>query len=97
VLEEEAEAVGVPLRVRRDVGVAHAFLHHGSVDNPTDVAAADAAGYRRLAGALLAHGVHVIQRGLLYVSSEHGEPELEETRRRVRPALEAFVAEETVS
>jgi glutamate-1-semialdehyde 2,1-aminomutase len=97
VLEEEAEAVGVPLRVRRDVGVAHAFLHHGSVDNPTDVAAADAAGYRRLAGALLAHGVHVIPRGLLYVSSEHGEPELEETRRRVRPALEAFVAEETVS
>nr|MBA3415890.1 hypothetical protein [Chloroflexia bacterium] len=48
-----------------------------------DTLNADAAAYRRFAEALLAEGVHVIPRGLLYVSAAHGEPELTRTREAV--------------
>jgi glutamate-1-semialdehyde 2,1-aminomutase len=93
ILEEEGAAAGVPLQVRHDVGVGHAFLSERPVESAADVAAADADGYRRFAAQLLTEGVHVIPRGLLYVSSEHGEAELELTRAAVARAARAFAAE----
>ncbi len=64
-------------------GVAHAFVSGTPVDAYPDTLSTDAAAYRRFAEALLAEGVHVIPRGLLYVSAAHGETELLWTREAV--------------
>jgi glutamate-1-semialdehyde 2,1-aminomutase len=80
-----AEA-GVPLRVNHFGGTAHGFISDRPIDGVDDLEWADAAAYRRLAALLLDEGVHVIPRGLLYVSSAHSEADLAETRNAVRRA-----------
>jgi glutamate-1-semialdehyde 2,1-aminomutase len=97
ILEEEAAAAGVPIRVRHETGVAHAFLTDEALQPSSAPAAPDHEGYRRFAGALLAEGVHVIPRGLLYVSTEHTEAELDETRAAVARAARRFAGEEVVA
>ncbi|HUA03788.1 MAG TPA: aminotransferase class III-fold pyridoxal phosphate-dependent enzyme [Solirubrobacteraceae bacterium] len=82
-----AEA-GVPLRVNHFGGAAYGFISDRPVEGVDDVKWADAAAYRRLAGLLLDEGVHVIPRGLLYVSTAHSEADLAETRNAVRRAAE---------
>ncbi|MBA3852039.1 MAG: hypothetical protein H0X59_06695 [Chloroflexi bacterium] len=47
---------------------------------------ADRDAYRRFAAALLDEGVHLIPRGLLYVSAAHSQADLDETREAVRRA-----------
>ena len=51
---------------------------------------ADTVTYARFAEALLDEGVHVIPRGLLYVSTEHRDKDLSHTREAVRRALTAI-------
>jgi glutamate-1-semialdehyde aminotransferase len=58
-----------------------------------DTLDADAAAYRRFAQALLENGLHVIPRGLLYLSTEHGREELDLARTSVAAAAASFVAE----
>ena len=89
ILSEESAGSGVPIQVNATVGAAHAFVAPGPVRDYADTLSADREAYRRLAAALLDHEVHVIPRGLLYVSTEHGPAELEATRAAVRGALRA--------
>jgi glutamate-1-semialdehyde 2,1-aminomutase len=86
IFHEESVAAGFPIQVTHDVGVAHAFVSETPVKTYEDALRADALAYRRFAAALLDHGVHVTQRGLLYVSTAHGSRELEETRKAVARA-----------
>jgi glutamate-1-semialdehyde aminotransferase len=57
-----------------------------------DAAGSDAAAYRDFAAALLRHGVHVIPRGLLYVSTCHGDEDLAATRAAVGHAARETAA-----
>ncbi len=83
IFREGAAAAGFPLVVNKVGGIAHAFVSRTPIAAYPDTLNADAAAYRRFAEALLAEGVHVIPRGLLYVSAAHGEPELSRTREAV--------------
>jgi glutamate-1-semialdehyde 2,1-aminomutase len=93
ILVEESADAGLPIHVNCDVGVAYAFASENPVLNVQDAQAADAAGYRRFAAELLRHGVHVPPRGLLYVSTEHTQRDLDATRVGVRGAARAAAAE----
>lgn len=86
MLRDEATEAGLPLVVNQMGGAAHAFASSEPIDAYADTTRADPESYRRFAEALLAEGVHVISRGLLYVSTAHGQPELERTRAAVRRA-----------
>jgi glutamate-1-semialdehyde 2,1-aminomutase len=86
IFHQESVAAGIPIQVNHDVGVAHAFVSEKPVKTYGDALRADTLAYRRFAGALLDHGIQVTQRGLLYVSTAHGSPELEETRKAVARA-----------
>jgi glutamate-1-semialdehyde 2,1-aminomutase len=88
MLEQEGAGAGLPIVVNRDVGVAHAFLAPSRVSSAADAERADSAGYRALASALLSRGVHIIPRGLLYVSTAHRDEDLDETRAAVRAAVQ---------
>jgi glutamate-1-semialdehyde 2,1-aminomutase len=93
ILVEESQAVGLPIRVNCDVGVLCAFV---TDDPPTSYVAtlnADGARFRDFVEALLIEGVHVIPRGLFYISTEHGRRELDETRAAVAAAARATVGE----
>lgn len=92
ILNEEGEAAGLPLAARCDVGVAHGFVSERPVVTAEDAAGSDAAAYRVFAAALLRHGVHVIPRGLLYVSTCHGDEDLAATRTAVGHAARETAA-----
>ncbi len=93
ILEQEGADAALPIVVNRDVGVAHGFLAPSPVVSLAQAEGADREGYRALAAALLNHGVHVIPRGLLYVSTEHRDAHLEETRTAVRAAVREVARE----
>jgi glutamate-1-semialdehyde 2,1-aminomutase len=86
ILRAEAAEAGLPLVVNQIGAAAHGFLSASPVTTYDDTLRADAAGYRRFARALLEEGVHVIPRGLLYVSSAHTDEDLEVTRAAARKA-----------
>ncbi|MCP9487400.1 MAG: aspartate aminotransferase family protein [Gaiellaceae bacterium MAG52_C11] len=86
ILRTEAAAAGVPLVVNQLGAAAYAFWSKSPVDSHADALEADGDAYRRFARALLDEGVHVIPRGLLYVSTAHTNADLEQTRVAVRSA-----------
>jgi glutamate-1-semialdehyde 2,1-aminomutase len=86
LLREECADAGLPLAVNQLGGMGYAFCSDRAVDDYTDTLAADAETYRLFAKALLDEGVHVISRGLLYVSTAHSEADLEKTREAARRA-----------
>ncbi len=79
-LVEEASEHGIPVKVNHVGGAGHAFVSASPIDDPVAAEGADAAAYRRLAAALLDEGIHVIPRGLLYVSTAHTTGDVEATR-----------------
>jgi glutamate-1-semialdehyde 2,1-aminomutase len=87
LLMEEAAKAGFPLQVNCHTGVAHGFVSEQPVTTYEAAVAARDADYRTFAAALLAHGVHVIPKGILYTSAAHTEADLEATRLAVRSAL----------
>jgi len=89
IFRGEARAAGLSLVVNQLGGMAHAFFSVGPVDSHEDTLAADAVAYRHFAEALLDEGVHVISRGLLYVSTVHTEADLDRTREAVAKAAAA--------
>lgn len=91
LLEEEARAAGLPLRANHACGVVCAFISAKPVLSYLDGVAADAAAFRRLAAELLQNGVHVIPRGLIYVSTEHNEQDYDATRAAVANAAASVV------
>ncbi len=86
ILRTESAQSGLPLAVNQVGGVAHAFVSNEPVDTYAATLRADAAAYRRFAEALLDHGIHVIPRGLLYVSAAHTEADLSQTETAVAAA-----------
>jgi glutamate-1-semialdehyde 2,1-aminomutase len=76
----------LPVSVNQLGAMGHAFWSEDAVNDHPATLRADREAYRHLAAALLEEGVHVIPRGLLYVSAAHTEADLEETREAVRRA-----------
>jgi glutamate-1-semialdehyde 2,1-aminomutase len=92
-LRSAAAAAGVPLVVNQYGAAAHAFVSPGPVDTYEDTLQADHGAYRRLAGLLLQQGVHVIPRGLLYVSTAHGDRDMSEAEDAITRAMARVRAE----
>jgi len=86
ILRREAADVGLPLIVNQIGAAGYALWSEQPVSSHSDLAAADSDDYRQFARALLDEGVNVIPRGLLYVSTEHGDAELEEAEVAIRRA-----------
>jgi glutamate-1-semialdehyde 2,1-aminomutase len=86
VMREEAAQVGLPLAVNQLGAAGYAFCSSEPVTDYRATLATDTEAYRRFAAALLDEGVHVISRGLLYVSAAHSREELEATRTAVAAA-----------
>jgi len=86
VFIEEAGREGLPLTVNRVTGAAHAFVSAQPVETVVQAERSDAEAYGQLAAALLDDGVHVIPRGLLYVSTVHSAGDIRQTRLAIRRA-----------
>ena len=93
LLEEESNAAGLRLVVNRVGAAAHAFVADRPVTTFDEAARADAERYRLFAAEMLAEGVHLIPRGLLYVSTAHDESDLDETRAAARAAANRAMRE----
>jgi glutamate-1-semialdehyde 2,1-aminomutase len=61
----------LPITVNTVTGVVQPFLNPSSVVSYADAAAADGITLRRFTSALLEEGIHVIPKGLMYVSAMH--------------------------
>ena len=90
--EEEGAEAGLSLKVNTLGGAAHAFVSDRPVKSFDQTDLADDAAYRRFAAEMLAEGVHLIPRGLLYVSTAHGDEELAATRAAVGRAAKRTAA-----
>ncbi|MCA1683333.1 MAG: aminotransferase class III-fold pyridoxal phosphate-dependent enzyme, partial [Actinobacteria bacterium] len=86
ILRDAALESGLPLWVNQIGGAAHAFWSEAPVETYAASIRADMSAYLTFSEALLDEGVHVITRGLLYVSAVHSDADLEETAERVRRA-----------
>lgn len=86
ILREETAAAGIPIVVNQLGAAAHAFWSTESISTLGATLDADQDAYGRFAATLLDEGVHVIPRGLLYVSTEHTHDQLEVTRQAVAKA-----------
>ncbi|MDA8330617.1 MAG: aspartate aminotransferase family protein [Candidatus Dormibacteraeota bacterium] len=83
---EAGREAGVPLTVNCIGGAAYGFVSDRAVTTYREALATDTASYRRFAKALLDEGVHVIPRGLLYVSAAHTDADMEFTAQAARRA-----------
>jgi glutamate-1-semialdehyde 2,1-aminomutase len=92
IFRTEATEAGVPLVVNQLGGMGHAFCSAAPVESHDDTLGADADAYGKFAEALLDEGVHVISRGLLYVSTVHDDADLEQTRGAVARAAATAAA-----
>jgi glutamate-1-semialdehyde 2,1-aminomutase len=90
IFKQEGKAAGIPLHVNHDVGLLYAFISEQPVESYVSSHDADAEAFRRFSAELLVRGVHVIPRGLIYVSTEHTSADLERTRQAVAAAAAAF-------
>lgn len=91
LIREEAAEAGAPLVVNSVGGVGYAFVGDGPMETYPDTLGNDASAYRRFTGALLSEGVQFMPKGLLYVSTVHGDEEIAITRQAVRNALRTGV------
>src|SRR5581483_8147042 len=94
-LVEEASEHGFAITVNHVGGAGHAFASNTPVRDAIAADRADAAAYRHFAAALLDEGVHVIPRGLLYVSAAHSDVDLAATREAIARAAARFAAAHT--
>jgi glutamate-1-semialdehyde 2,1-aminomutase len=79
----EATRAGFPVSVNQVGAAAHAFASECEITSYEDVLETDVDAYRRFAGALLEHGIHISPKGLLYVSTAHDEADIERTREAI--------------
>ncbi len=86
-LRAAAADAGIPLVVNQEGAAAHAFVCSGTVTTFEDTLRADQAAYRHLAALLLDEGVHVIPRGLLYVSAAHRDADMTAAERAITRAI----------
>lgn len=84
---------GVPMQIQGLPMAFHlSFGDHGPARAFTDLAGLDAARYHAFSHVLAAHGVWVAGRGVWYVSTAHGERELDAVLERFAQALEVFAS-----
>jgi glutamate-1-semialdehyde 2,1-aminomutase len=90
-LHEVAEENSIPLRIQGVPGAFHASLSATDVEvcEYRDLDRLDAHGYLDLADRMIASGIWVSGRGIWYLSSRHGEREVEVTLDRCREAFAA--------
>jgi glutamate-1-semialdehyde 2,1-aminomutase len=93
LFREEAADAGLPLVVNQFGAAAHAFVSDRQINTYADALASDPGAYRSFAGELLARGVHVTPKGLLYVSIAHEQADLDRTREAVGEAARAVAQE----
>jgi glutamate-1-semialdehyde 2,1-aminomutase len=86
-LREESESAGHRLTVNRVGAAMYALAGEGDFSTYAGIQTSDFEAYARFAEALLSEGVHVPSRGLLYVSTEHGDADLDRTREGIARAL----------
>lgn len=91
ILASESAAQGFPLAVNGLTGMVHAFASDVPVKTYEEACGA-LPGYRKFSSQLVANGIHVLPLGLMYVTPEHGETELELTANGVRAAARALAA-----
>jgi glutamate-1-semialdehyde 2,1-aminomutase len=89
---EEADSEGLQLAVNHAGAAGHAFASTEPVESVEQADRTDIERYRRFAAGLLAEGVHVIPRGLLYVSTAHTEEDIARTLEAVQRAAAACVS-----
>lgn len=89
---EPARAEGLQVAVNQIGPAGFGFISPEPVTSYAQVLGSDLATYRRFARALLEEGVHIIPRGLLYVSTRHENADLEFTRAAVAKAARKVVA-----
>jgi glutamate-1-semialdehyde 2,1-aminomutase len=90
IFSDEPAAEGLAIQTSATVGAIHAFAAPAPVPTyPDTVNQTDAVGFRHFAAALLDQGIHVIPRGLMYVSTAHGDRDMDATRAAVRAAARA--------
>lgn len=94
---DAARDEAIPLQINQFGGMAYAFWSETPVRDTNEARRTDVNGYRRFARALLDEGVHVISRGLLYVSDAHTEADLAQTRDAAQAAARAVARSQTVS
>jgi glutamate-1-semialdehyde 2,1-aminomutase len=92
IFRTEAADAGLPLVVNQLGGMGHAFCSTTPVERHEDTLGTDTPAYLRFAEALLDEGVHVISRGLLYVSTVHDDADLDRTREAVARAAATTAA-----
>lgn len=85
----EAAEAGLSLAVNHVVGAAYGFASDSPVQTSDQAVETDTATYRAFAAALLEAGIHIIPRGLLYMSTAHTDDDLNQTREAVRKAATA--------
>lgn len=87
IVVDESAAHGFPLTVNFTTGLLHVFTGEEKVTSYND--ACDVLqGYRKFSSLLVTNGVHVLPLGLMYVTPEHGDRELEITAEAVRAAAQ---------
>lgn len=96
-LRDAARDQAIPLQVNQYGGMAYAFWSETPVHDTNEARRTDVGGYRRFAKALLDEGIHVISRGLLYISDAHTEADLAQTRNAAQAAASAVERSEIVS
>lgn len=82
----------VPLKVRRDTGVGHAFGTAAPVTTYADTLNTDGDAYRQFTAAMLTEGVHLMPKGIVYVSTAHSDEDLERTQAAATRAVRALSA-----
>jgi len=87
---DAASEADLPVAINQVGATAYAFWSSEPIGSYEATLQSDPVTYRRFARALLDEGVHVIPRGLLYVSTAHGEAELARTKDAVHRAAAAF-------
>ncbi|MGC4900562.1 aspartate aminotransferase family protein [Micromonospora echinospora] len=90
ILEETTKGTGVPLVVRHDTGVGHAFAGVTAVERYADTLEADTELYRRFTADLLAYGIHLMPKGILYVSTAHTDADLDFTADAIEAAVRPY-------
>jgi glutamate-1-semialdehyde 2,1-aminomutase len=85
-LRAGATAAGLPLVINQIGAAGYGFMSDGPVRSHEDALATRPDDYRRFARALLEAGVHIIPRGLLYVSTAHTAADLDLTRDAITKA-----------
>lgn len=88
----EAGAQGLPLSVLRAGSAVQVFVGQQGVTTLADAARMDRAANAEYAGNLLAEGVQIINRGLMYLSSEHGADDIAQTKDAIARAISATIA-----